>query len=312
MSLPKGVARLMTMTFCACLPGISNATIITLDVPGALNTYLYGVNDVGQVVGNYNTLSSPDVAVLLQPNGSYVTLDYPDVDEQWSSGRDINNAGVIVGFYSLGGWPVHGFLRTAEGVFATIEYPGAAETIPNGINDSGEIVGEYTPSNGPTRGFYRDAAGAYFSFELPGATNTRPEKINNAGVIAGVYDRAGGGGGGFVGTMATGFVDVLVGGVNVLALGINDAGDIVGSALGGALFLSASGEATIVGNATQFNDITNRGVVAGFYWPGGPVHGIYGQIDSAQSPLPEPTTLWLLGSGLLSYLGLGISRRRPT
>ena len=61
----------------ARLPLYSGGTYITLDDPlGTGGTYAYGINDVGQIVGDY-TDSSGAHHGFLYSGGTYTTLDDP-------------------------------------------------------------------------------------------------------------------------------------------------------------------------------------------------------------------------------------------
>lgn len=130
-------------------------TYSTLDVPASFgpNTVARGINDVGQVVGNYT--------VLQTVNG------FPNLPVQ------------------------HGFVRSADGTtFTKIDYPGALATIPGGINDSGEIVGGYAdaPASGTffvPHGFTL-RGGVFTTFDSAcGTTGSFAHSINEPSAVVG-------------------------------------------------------------------------------------------------------------------------------
>jgi uncharacterized membrane protein len=119
----------------------SRGRITTFAAPGASNTAGYGINDFGQIVGNY--LDSTGFHPFLDTRGVFTTIDVPG-EAPLATG--INNLGQITGsFCDAAG--CHGFLDT-KGSFATIDVPGASFTAPEGINDVGQIVGVFADSTG--------------------------------------------------------------------------------------------------------------------------------------------------------------------
>jgi hypothetical protein len=109
----------------------------TIDVPGANETFVYGINDAGQIVGAY--LDSTLEHGFLLSGGNYSALDVPGAF--WTDAQGINDSGDIVGTYATySSGPAHGFLLSG-GSYTTIDVPGAMVTRAEGINDSGQIVG---------------------------------------------------------------------------------------------------------------------------------------------------------------------------
>ena len=136
------------------------------------------------------------------------------------------------------------------------------ETTANGINDSGQIVGIYTDSSSTAHGFLY-SNGTYTTFNVPGATNTQAFGINNRGQIVGQYgDR------GHAFLMRDGiYITIdIPGALASDATGINDDGQIVG------YYVDASDN----------------------------LHSFLATPVAA--PIPEPSTLALLGLGSLGFL----------
>ena len=72
----------------------------TIDVPGALGSYAIKINDRGQIVGIYSTLSNFTIDPLhgyLLDNGVFTTIDFPGAVS--TRLNDIDNRGQIVGEY---------------------------------------------------------------------------------------------------------------------------------------------------------------------------------------------------------------------
>src|SRR5205823_307133 len=117
----------------------SGGIYTTLDVPMAVTTAAWGINNAGQIVGAYVT--GPVDHSFLYSGGTYTIIDHP-VGTNDAFG--INNAGQIVGIYGGVSYLYNG------GIYTTLDDPLADHTIPGGvtwaqdINDGDQIVGYYT------------------------------------------------------------------------------------------------------------------------------------------------------------------------
>jgi probable HAF family extracellular repeat protein len=224
---------------CLELPTLSRAasdSFTTIDQPGASDTYLYGINDIGGIVGAF-------------PGFQYENGVFTDIPAPRPS--DINNAGQIVGSYT--GTNGNAAFLYSEGVFTSL--PGS---VASGINDAGQIVGfTQTIGNSETPGEthgYLYSNGALTTIDFPGAGVTTPSSINNVGQIAGTFRYPGATGyiHGFVESNGVftivdepGFVDAYLNGT--IISGINDSGDIVGWIVkggGGCSFIYHEGSFT--------------------------------------------------------------------
>src|SRR5262249_34723762 len=138
-------------------------TYTTLDDPSSTqDTYAYGINDTGQIVGYYYIGTTASTHGFLRNGSTYTPLD--DSLAVGSAGGTlafgINASGQIVGQYAdLSG--THGFLYSG-GAYTTLNDPSANNfTRAYGINASGQIVGQY-----------RDASAVVHGFLLSGGTYT--------------------------------------------------------------------------------------------------------------------------------------------
>lgn len=108
----------------------------TLDDPfanGGIGTHAVGINNAGQIVGEYSDGSG--IHGFLFSGGTYTTLNDP-LAPTFTEVFGINGAGQIVGDYVPGG----GFLLSG-GTYTTLNPPGSVSTIAEDINNKGQIVG---------------------------------------------------------------------------------------------------------------------------------------------------------------------------
>ena len=102
------------------------------EVPGAAITAHLGINDHGQITGNYI-----DAADIPNPDGTFDTG--------------------------------HGFVQDGRGHTTSFDAPGALITLPNGINDHCQITGAYVAGDGTAsvHGFTRDRARRHHQLRGP-------------------------------------------------------------------------------------------------------------------------------------------------
>jgi len=121
-----------------------------LDDPSSAipNTVAQGINDQGEIVGNFNFETN---AFLRDAGGTFTNFQFPGAIGQ-TAAFGINDAGDIVGFYDIA--TNHGFLRHADGTFETVDDPlrGKVSQV-TGINDKGVLVGLFTDASGAMHGY---------------------------------------------------------------------------------------------------------------------------------------------------------------
>ena len=190
-----------------------------------------------------------------------------------------------------------------------------------GINDSGQIVGSYvTTSGSATHGFYGTTAAQNAVNGPTGLASTTPafaeiNGINNAGTYAGDYEAVSAGGTatpqGFTG--AAGTVTTMAT-ANSAALGINNAGTVVGELFnsigtGNQSFFQTSGGPLTAFNLTGYGTssatgINDSGVMVGT----ATVSSLAGPTVSYISSVSAPSTFSLLNiSGALDVYAQGIN-----
>ena len=177
---------------------LDDGVVTWVEFPGADQTVLRGINDFGDVVGEYAGLDGIRHG-FIRATGIFQTIDVPLAVE--TRARGLNNLSEIVGFWTDDAGLRHGFIREPSGIFTTLDFPGATETLLGDINDAGEIVGTYFDGAGVAHGFVITAPLVQFlSFDVPGATGTFATGINEAGHLTGEWSTALGERFGFVAT----------------------------------------------------------------------------------------------------------------
>jgi uncharacterized membrane protein len=216
-----------------------------IDVPDALITLAYDLNDRTQVVGQYldrgavpdaqGRLPAGTVHGFMWHRGEVTTVDVPGAALTQPLG--INNHGVIVGayiedvpssdpyaYYETG--RLRGFMMH-RGKVTPIDFPGGLGTKVSSINDHGQMVGYYDTEDA-RRGFTL-RSGRFTKIDPPGSLTTLPSGIDNRGQIVGGYlDPNGVNGRGFLWKNGR-YTTIVAPGerTDTIAFDINDRGDIV-------------------------------------------------------------------------------------
>ncbi len=191
--------RRVVVVFLLGLLPIASAAVagprrfVSVDVPGAVSTYGFGINASGDIVGSYVDNAGYRQGFVLR-NGTFELFAYPGAT--WTEAYGINPRGDVVGQYGLPDNTIHGFLLR-NGSLYPIDVPGQptdrgpANTMLVKINPEGTIAGCYhqsTPSGATIldtmHGFVMTADGAVTSYPQ---ARTMHNGINSSGAIAGNY-----------------------------------------------------------------------------------------------------------------------------
>lgn len=267
--------RCCTLLFLLfCLPAFplaaaAQAKFTQIDFPGAVTTYVFGIDTAGDMVGYYIDATSVAHGFLLS-NGNFTTIDAPAASYTYAVG--INDRGQIAGGSSVGGF----IYDVSTSTFTIRTHPGYGGINAQGINNSGTVVGTAFALNRAKR--------RYTGFELEDGTlsplppfpevNSYANAINNAGDVVGdtsrnppFYYSS------FV--CRQGSCQTILGGIkNPQAYGINDADEIVGgytpdSGQVPSGFVCQNGvvkQLQVPGqNGTFALGVNNEGEVVGFY-----------------------------------------------
>lgn len=168
---------------------ISGSQTATIDYPGALSTWVTGINYWGSIVGYYFGPTGTINGFELK-NGVFTRIHFPGAG--LTQAESISDTGVIVGYYenklsngALGA--PHGFVF-AKGTYKTLDDPKGALHYAYGtrlldINASGVIVGTYHLNGNDYSFLYSN--GTFKDIKVPNATTSTADGINGNGYIAG-------------------------------------------------------------------------------------------------------------------------------
>jgi uncharacterized membrane protein len=206
------------------------------NVPGAIQTQPWGINNAGIVVGTYINASNVTHGYML--DGKTLTeIDDPKAAAGVTFPYGINPGGPVsvVGVYASSETGLYvGFLYK-DGEFTDIPGPsGAIETIADGINDNGAIVGYYiyidAMSNTAQIAGFLLQDGEYTTLNVPGGYGSSyAYSINESGQIVLLwFDSNNHGQGSLYDSKTETYATVKVpGAVQSQPQGINAAGDVV-------------------------------------------------------------------------------------
>ncbi|WP_308911798.1 PEPxxWA-CTERM sorting domain-containing protein [Pseudokordiimonas caeni] len=235
-------SAILAVSFCFMVPaGAAHAVTYSLalidDFPGGYDhSYAYGINDAGQVVG-YSSSASGQRAFLWE-DGVMTDLGVLLGEAGYSRANGINNSGQIVGVSGSASGQ-RAFLWE-DGVMTDLgDLPGGWDRSEAfAINDAGQIVGSsYTGAdtgNGKLHAFlWEDGIMTDLGALASRAESSQAYAINNAGLIVGESDA------GLAGDHAViwengvltdiGSLPDIGTGVNALATGINNLGQVIGA-----------------------------------------------------------------------------------
>jgi YVTN family beta-propeller protein len=130
-------------------PLILGYTFQPIGPPGSLFSWVRGINNKGDVVGDYADANWVLHGFLRTHTGAFVTID-PQGGvgcQLCTSAFSINDLGVIVGAYRDSNNVLHGFRRSPSGVYTTVDFPGAPDSQLTGVNNRGHNSGVYDLGN---------------------------------------------------------------------------------------------------------------------------------------------------------------------
>ncbi len=157
-------------------------TFTTIDVPGALQTVITGINSAGEMVGWYSNSDSGPYHSFSYSGGNFTFFDYPGAASTIANG--INDSGLIVGIegddYSIFD---KGFLY--DGVtFSSLKVGANSRTFLWGVDNAGDLAGGAGSANA-TRAFVKQG-GNLKAVNFPGPyVYSYATGFNNLGQIVG-------------------------------------------------------------------------------------------------------------------------------
>jgi probable HAF family extracellular repeat protein len=172
-----GGSQLATGAFRAFL--WDNGTMTDLGVlEDNVTSMAYGMNDVGQVVGNSSRRA------FLWENGAIT--DIGDLGADGAAASDVNSSGQVIGWSFQSGRFPHAFLWE-NGQMADLGTLGGASSYAYGISDSGQVVGEAQASAESNRywAFLWDAGTMHALGVVDGSAYSYAGDINSVGQVVG-------------------------------------------------------------------------------------------------------------------------------
>jgi len=147
------------------LAGYASGTYTTINYPGAAQTDISGINNLGTMIGYYVDTGGLDHGFIYQ-HGRFTPFNDSNAGTlkgQGTLGSGINDFGTAVGVYIDSNGTYHGFIYQ-RGTFTTLDGPspsmlGSFGAFANFINDFGTVTGAYTDTNNVFHGFlYHDGS----------------------------------------------------------------------------------------------------------------------------------------------------------
>jgi hypothetical protein len=163
--------------------GVITETYQTTNFPGAQEQGAWGVNDAGQIVGNYVDSSGVLHGWELS-DGTFTTINVPFSGAVGTDAFGINDSGEIVGCWASD-FGTYGF-TLVNGTYTSFSYPESGATCAFSVNNKGDIAGYWDDANGVEHGFIL-TDGIYISVDPPGSTFTDVAGINDSGEVVGAY-----------------------------------------------------------------------------------------------------------------------------
>ena len=268
----------LVVTGASARSGNAAYSFSAIDIPGAFETYAYGISGKN-IVGYYS--NADGIHGFLYDGTSHRDIDVPGALRTTPIGISGSN---IVGYYSDASG-IHGFLYNGTS-FQTIDVPGAYETYAYGTSGN-NIVGYFRNASG-THGFIFDGRN-FRTIDVDGASDTYVYGISGDRVVGDYRDSSGIHGFVYDGTGFRRF--------DRAAYGING-----NSIVGPGYFYDGTQSVPLIvpgSYATNAYSISGGNIV-GYYSDAGGTHGFLAAV-------PLPSTVFLFGSGLA---GLELWRRR--
>jgi len=211
MRRPLFLSIFFTVTLLLSIKSLALGTVYLwtqIDVPGAGDTLARGINDNGEIIGEWNDPPSVSPGIthgfVLRPGAKPQSFNISSqfLGKFSTEAFGMNNNGDIVGSYAVSPYSchdTHGFLinkkdiDTAGQVGKFQGFGPNGDEIPFGINNKGEMVG-YAPGVGcinkwafRTAAFSSDTVTIDFTGAPFKATFSSAHGINDAGQIVGDY-----------------------------------------------------------------------------------------------------------------------------
>jgi hypothetical protein len=154
---------------------------------GALSDDATGINDAGEISGDFYSGSDSTHHGFLFKGGKYTELDPPGSTNTFGAG--INASGNATFFWVDSKGYVQSSLYNGK-TFTSINVPGVASSYAQGINTAGDIVFVVYDPYGVGHSALKQGS-SYFVFDDPKGFNAAAGGINDGGLIVGYYTPTG-------------------------------------------------------------------------------------------------------------------------
>lgn len=163
-----------------------NGVYSTLNNPNGFDTNATGINNKGQVVGNFRIGTTGIYGFLYDDSSkAFSLINHPKASSGNTTATSINDYSETGGFmYNTG---AHGFLYDGKD-YLILDAPKAAlaGTLTYGLNNNGQMVGSYVDSKSIVNSFVYDGFN-YQVLSFPNAKQTMAVGINLQGQVVGYY-----------------------------------------------------------------------------------------------------------------------------
>ncbi len=160
----------------------------TLDYPGASQTIFWGLDDFGDLAGQYTVKGEASHAMTYH-HGKFQPLAPEKLGTYFSAAGGPNDAGTTFGGYADASGIQHGFVIRGH-QFETVDFRGHLNSNVDAVDTFGGILGVYWDADGVYHGML-SRNGNETPFDVNGARDTYPLGLNSEGDSVGYWDTDG-------------------------------------------------------------------------------------------------------------------------
>jgi probable HAF family extracellular repeat protein len=248
-------------------------TLTDLGTLGGSDSFAYGINNRGQVIGNARTTNNTAAHAFLHSPGSMLDLGTLGGNNSYAYG--VNTNGQVVGLSdrTTNDSSQGAFLYTG-GLLSNLSHLGGTNVAAYAINDNGQIAGSVFATGAKALHAYIYGGAVTNITGLPSARTSEAYGLNNRGEVVGYFWINNTTYHGFLYSSNQLYELQPFSAGNSEAVAINDGGQVVGDAYTASgqdfAFLYSGGQngttnnlGTLGGNFSQAFGINNRGQVVG-------------------------------------------------
>jgi len=174
----------------------SEYTMTDLGTLGGSNSFPYGINQAGKVVGYSHIAGDAETHAFVWDSG--VMTDLGTLGGTYSTpfafnntGKAINEAGQVIGYSTItGNTSYHAFVWNS-GVMADLTL-GGSYSFPTAINEAGQVVGQSNLEGDTSNHAFLWDSGVMTDLGTLGGSESYPVAINEAGQVIGYSTTEGG------------------------------------------------------------------------------------------------------------------------